>query len=423
MNKHLALTVALAAFIPLAACQRPSSDDAQIIVAFEDYEDYEDWKKERAEDAINEPFKPAILQVSGTGKVKATPDVAVITGTIKIKANAEFKAVDKTATVTRAMQDAIDGKDIRLSFTRVDSSEERDPICLRHNNEARARHNQIVQDNYYNKRLLRDKNTKLKPRPAKARIAQKDCPVTHIDAYVGFTAWVRPTAMAGDILNDFTDAGVTTVNLYGYDFSDYDALYKEAGSKAVENAKAKAKMVAKTAGTKLTTLEQFSVDPPKRTSRYGPQAMIISNHGNRFVAAGQYSSTQDKVLSPGFSQFSYDGMKQALSAKRSSRNSDEVVVSGVRLNSKPKDRFNSIRSENLGRPTGETAAQALRRVTGARFTEDTLFNPNQPTYAGNANNALKMTLLAGPQTVTVNASLGYLYETPLNGVIITEPED
>ena len=402
MSKLLITILAGAALLPLAACQRPASYDAQIIVGFDDYEDYEDWKKDREDNAVNVPFKPAILQVYGIGKVKAAPDVAVITGTIKVEADAEYKAVDKAAAVTQAMQKSITGKDIRLSFTRVAASEQRDAKCLRHNSEARARHNQIVQDNYYNKRILRDKNTKLKPRPPKPRIAQKTCEVTHIDSYVNFTAWVRPIEMAGDVLNNFTDAGVTTVNLYGYDFSDYDALYQEAGSKAVANAKAKAQMVAKTAGTKLTTLETFSVDRPQRTSRYGPQAMIISNHGNRHVAAGQYSSTQEKVLSPGFARGITS--KNRLYAPNPSQEmmQDEILVTATKR--MPGDRFGD---SNSGIAPPKPAP---------------IFNHNQPTYAGNANNALKMTLLAGPQTVTVNASLGYLYETPLNGVVILEDD-
>lgn len=452
MSKLLTLTLLAGLIAPLSACQKKASaPEAQIVVEYSDYEDYEYWKKEREEEATEQPFKPALLQVSGTGKVKAAPDVAVITGTIKATDDFDHRVVDQTAIVMNKVQDIIAGQDIRLSFTRIAATEERDPICLRANQEAQFRHNQIVSDNYHNARILRDKNTKEKPRPPKSRIAQKVCPVTHIDGYVSFTAWVRPVELAGDILNDFTDAGVTSVQLYGYDFSDYDALYKDASALAVKNAKAKAQMVAKTAGTKLTTLEQFYVDPPQRVSRFGPQAMIISNHGNRNVAAGRYRSTQEPVL----------GAPPQLSRAYSHYESDEVIVTGSRA---PSDRFNSAASsggsrqyrtitepvtvqeastelvtipaqyetvyENgvarrvVKRPatTQERTIPAVTKMVTRRVPVNSPQQSTGPTFAGAANNALRMTLLAGPQTVSVNATLGYLYETPLNGVVIVDPD-
>ena len=401
MNKLLTAALLSALIAPLSACQKSSAPKAQIIVEYDDYEDYEAWKKEREEDARALPFKPALLTVNGIGKVKAAPDVAVITGTIKATDDFDHRVVDEAAQVMNEVQNIIAGQDIRLSFTRIAASEQRDPKCLRANQEARFRHNQIIQDNRHNARVKRDKNTKLKPRPPKPRIAQKVCPVTHIDGYVSFTAWVRPVELAGDILNDFTTAGVTSVQLYGYDFSDYDALYQQASAMAVENAKAKAKLTAKTAGTKLTTLEQFYVDPPQRVSRFGPQAMIISNHGNRSVAAGRYRSTQEPVLGAMPAPPPPVASVQRWDGSSGYAESDEIVVTASRQRG-PSDRFNS------SSPSGGQAPKPAS------------IQSNAPTFAGNANNALRMTLLAGPQTVSVNATLGYLYETPLNGVVIVD---
>ena len=412
MSKLSTTLIALSLLAPLGACQQAKDPiNAMIVVEYDDYEDYEEWKKERKEDAMAQPFKPALLEVSGTGTVKAAPDIAVITGTIKATGDFDHIVVNETAVITNKIQEIIAGQDVRLSFTRIAASEQRDPVCLRANAEARARHNQIRSDNWFNKRLLQNKDSKEKPRKDKPRIAQKVCPVTHIDGYVSFTAWVRPVEKAGDMLNDFTEAGATSVNLYGYDFSDYDALYKQASAMAVENAKAKAQLTAKTAGTSLTTLEQFYVDPPQRVSRYGPQAMVISNHGNRHVAAGRYRSTQEAVISPApppppqpvvapepALRYGWDGSV-------TSEVADEVIVTASK--SQPRDRFNRAGG---GRNTAVTTRSRSPQSTG-------------PTYAGNANNALRMTLLAGPQTVRVNASLGYLYETPLNGKIIIDDDD
>lgn len=472
MSKLTATLIALSLLAPLSACQQAKGpDNATIIVDYDDYEDYEYWKKERAEDAKAQPFKPALLEVTGTGTVKATPDIAVITGTIKATGDYDHRVVDETAIITNKIQEIIAGQDVRLSFTRINASEQRDPACLRHNAEARARHNQIRSDNWYNKRLLQNKDSKEKPRKDKARIAEKVCPVTHIDGYVAFTAWVRPVEMAGDILNDFTEAGVTTVDLYGYDFSDYDALYKQASAMAVKNAKAKALMAAKTAGTQLTTLEQFYVDAPQRVSRFGPQAMVISNHGNRHVAAGRYRNTQESVLTGG--GWSGPAPQAVISPAPPPQPApiyseglfdtaaDEVVVTGSRRHS---DRFNSSGSAGSGgqyRTVTETIVvqEASTELVSIPTTFETVYEngiarrvvktpastvermipavtksvtrrvpinaPAQssgPTYVGHANNALRMTLLAGPQTVQVNATLGYLYETPLNGKVIIDED-
>jgi len=82
----------------------------------------------------------------------------------------------------------------------------------------------------------------------------------------------------------------------GFDFSDYDALYKEASEKAVKNAREKAEISARIAGTKLTTIESFSVSRTERQSRYGQQAKIISPHGNRSVTPKQRITFADRVI-------------------------------------------------------------------------------------------------------------------------------
>ena len=469
MSKLSTTLITLSLLAPLSACQQAKGpDNATIIVDYDDYEDYEEWIKERAEDAKAQPFKPALLEVTGTGTVKAAPDIAVITGTIKATGDFDHSVVNETAIITNKIQEIIAGQDVRLSFTRINASEQRDPVCLRANAEARARHNQIRSDNWFNKRLLQNKDSKEKPRKDKPRIAQKVFPVTHIDGYVSFTAWVRPVEKAGDMLNDFTEAGATSVNLYGYDFSDYDALYKKASAMAVENAKAKAQLTAKTAGTSLTTLEQFYVDPPQRVSRFGPQAMVISNHGNRHVAAGQYSGTQGSVISPSNGYTSampvmapppppqpsvayWDGSVAdeviVTASKRSPANRFESAIGGgnsggyrtvteqivvqeasTELVTIPTV-FETVYENGIARRVVKTPAATQERhipaVTRTVTRRVPINSPPQstgPTYAGNANNALRMTLLAGPQTVRVNASLSYLYETPLNGKIIIDDD-
>ena len=99
-----------------------------------------------------------------------------------------------------------------------------------------------------------------------------------------------------EYIRAFTEAGVERVDLFGFDFSNYDALYKEASEKAVANAREKAEISARIAGTKLTTIESFSVSGTERRSRFGPQATIISPHGDRSVTPQQRTTFADRVI-------------------------------------------------------------------------------------------------------------------------------
>ncbi len=76
-------------------------------------------------------------------------------------------------------------------------------------------------------------------------------------------------------MNAFTRAGVSEVNLYGYDFSDYDAVYQTAAEKAVANARKKAELIANRSGTRLKKVKTFSVSQPTRFGRFGPQSKAV----------------------------------------------------------------------------------------------------------------------------------------------------
>lgn len=295
MNKHLTLLGFTA--LMLTACNPLAGSDKLTAEDFEDFfEDYVDWKIDQDNVEID-PFKAKPIFVTGTGTVRATPDIAVLTGMIRTEATHHHKAVNEAAEIINRVQDIIKDKDIDLSFTTLSSAEQRDENCLAHNREAARRHSDIQSDNWFNTRERnRPEDVRQKLRPAKARMAQKLCEVTHVENYIGFTAWVRPSAEVSEYIRAFTEAGVENVNLFGFDFSNYDALYKEAAEKAVENARQKAEISARIAGTTLTTVESFSVTGTERRRRYGQQATIISPHGNRSVTPQQRISFSDRVI-------------------------------------------------------------------------------------------------------------------------------
>jgi len=290
MNKF---AIALLTAALLAGCGQTTSE---VNLQVEDLEDYIDWKDDQ-EDIEIDPFKAKPIFVNGTGTVRAAPDIAVLTGIIKSEAKVEYKAMDSSAKVMNRIQEIIDGKDIKISFTSLSGAEQRDLECLAHNNEASRRHSDINNDNWFNKREKnRPEDVRQKLREPKKRIAEKVCEVTHVENYIVFTAWVRPSGEVSDYIRAFTEAGVEQVNLFGFDFSNYDELYKEASVKAVKNAREKAEISARIAGTQLTTIESFVVSATERRSRFGQQAMIISPHGNRSAVPQQRIAFSDRII-------------------------------------------------------------------------------------------------------------------------------
>jgi len=333
--------------------------------------------------------------------------------------------------------------DAELNFTRVSAFEKRDEACQAHNVEARNRHAEIVADNRYNanikSQIERGINTKSKPRDAKERIASKLCPVLETRGDIGFVVRVAPASVAPDVINQLTEAGVEKVDLYGYDFQDYDALYKEAAAKAVTDARTKAELIARRAGTQLTDIKDFTVTPPERTSRFGPQAMVISNHGNRTVPSRRYGSGGGAVINSG-PMVDYDvipavweTVQEAVVAQEASTElvtipavyetvTETVVVQpatiaydGAVIPAVTKERQRRVvkrPASTMERVIPAVTKMETRRVlkTPAR-TVERMAPPDK-----NSSNALKMSL-AGARTITVKASLTYRYKTPIDGTL------
>jgi len=65
------------------------------------------------------------------------------------------------------------------------------------------------------------------------RLAFKLCGVTSVKGQLSFTARINPAEKAPEFMNAFTRAGASKVNLFGYDFSDYDMVYQQAAERAV----------------------------------------------------------------------------------------------------------------------------------------------------------------------------------------------
>ena len=429
-------------------------------LTYQDIQAHNVWVRRQSSQYRPEPFTALPIEVKGIGRVKAVPNIAVITGEIKAKAQADDEAVDKAAKIINAVQEALKDQQAHLNFIQISAVEKRDEDCQRHNIESANRHNEIVLDNRHNANIKaqieRGINTKTKPRAAKTRITQKLCPVLETQAKLGFVVRIAPASVAADMINTLTQAGVEKVDLYGYDFEDYDALYKVAAAKAVKDAKTKAELIASRAGTQLTEITNFTVDPPERTSRFGPQAMIITNHGNRSVAAGQYNNLGGALINSGpnvdyiITPAVYETVTETVVTQEASTElvtvpatyetvTETVVVqeastelvaipatfdSPARVVERIIPAVTKQETRRVVRQPASTVERAIPAVT-KQVTKRVVKTPASATQRivpenERASNALKMSL-AGARTITVNAALTYNYKTPIDGTL-PQPE-
>lgn len=425
-------------------------------MTYQDIQLHNNWVRTKQYAVKSKAFESRPIQVSGVGRVEAAPNIAVITGLIETAADADDVAVDKAAKIINAVQAALQNKDAELNFTHISATEKRDEDCQKHNVETGVRQTEIVRDNQHNLRIKnqieRGVNTKTKPREAKARMSLKLCPVLETEAKLGFVVRIAPADAAADVIKILTDAGVENVNLFGYDFENYDALYQEAAAKAVKDAKAKAQLISHRAGTELLEIANFRVDAPDRTSRFGPQALIIANHGNRNVAAGRYGVQTGAVINSGpttelisvpatFETVNETVVVQPASVEYVSippvyetvtetvvvqEASTELVVIPATAYSPARttERTVPAKTSTVNRRVIRTPASTVERTVPAvtkQVARRVLKTPARTTErvipgSGPASNALKMSL-AGTRTIEVNAQLTYHYKTPIDGTL------
>lgn len=414
-----------AIFLSMWGAMLVHSDQHYLTIEAKDWIEFHQWQKQQVEEPEVPPFKPSPLQVTGIGKVKALPDIAVVTGQIQTKATQDHLVYDEAAKIINQVQASIGEADVELSFTELSTTEMRDPKCLDHNKEAGIRHTEIISDKHHNDRIRRYDHDHDNLRPVRARMFEKVCPVTHIEGRVDFTAWIKPADMAGEFLNRFTVAGVHKVNLFGYDFSDYDALYKEAGEKAVINAKTKAEIVARGSGSNITELVDFSISAPQQVARFGPQATVISPHANgpvRFktvtqTVVVQEASTELVTIPP-----TYETVRETVVVQPQYVGSNGRVVPAVtkqvnrrviKTPASTQERVVPAVTKTMTQRVPVSSPQKAAEIShggAASFTAS-------PTSGASQTNDLKMSLLSGPQTVTVTARMDFLYDTPINGEV------
>jgi len=373
MNRRRAwLSSAVTAAAMLIACSPQSQTDG-VTLDLGDVEDYADFLEARGDVVEPKPFKPEPLRVSAIGKVQAQPDIAVITATITAEDKNESRAVNAMGEIINQVQTALAGRKIETGFTAINSTRKFDETCRNDNRFAVRRHNQIRQDYNFNQRLDRQGDTKTKRRAPKPRVAQQVCKAQKIETSTDMVIRIQPANAAGDVLQALSNAGAKNSRLFGYDFTDYDALYREAAAKAVSLAREKAETVARVAGGTLGEIESFSVSAPERQGRFGPQPNVI-RPANRYE--GEDGSAVDRYIE-NYEYFnSYASPPQPLSFGNIAPG-DELVLTAQKRTSKSRPyqvSVSDIENESI------SLSQGGEDNVTERFVLNTVDRVHQPPF-------------------------------------------
>lgn len=171
----------------------------------------------------------ATIDVSGTGEAFAVPNIATESFTVEQKAATVAEA---QTIVTKKVDDAI-------SFLKSSSIAEKD----------------IQTTNYsaYPEYSY--------PEPCRAQYCPASSTSPKIIGYTvseTITVKIRDTAKVGSIIDGLGKAGVTGLTGPNFAVDDTDAVIAEAREKAIEDAEAKAKVLAKELGVRLVRVVRFS---------------------------------------------------------------------------------------------------------------------------------------------------------------------
>lgn len=176
----------------------------------------------------------SMITLSGHGEVQAVPDIASVYFTISKDAKTVKEAQDMVAKIEKSVLDVLKKNGVAEKDIKTDNA------------------------SFYPKYEYKY-DTKLVP------CNEYGCPPQNgKNIIVGYTASesitvkVRNTDDAGKIMQGLGETGVSNLNGPNFMIDDEDALKAEARKKAIDDAKEKAKVLAKDLGVRLVRVTNFS---------------------------------------------------------------------------------------------------------------------------------------------------------------------
>ena len=103
--KSIALSLLIGSALGLSGCSVERDLSMVRPLTYHDIQAHNNWAYLKNNEAKATPFKGRPIQVSGIGRVKAVPNIAVITGQIKTEASTDDAAVDLPRNLSMTRKD------------------------------------------------------------------------------------------------------------------------------------------------------------------------------------------------------------------------------------------------------------------------------------------------------------------------------
>ena len=191
------------------------------------------------------------ISFTGHGEVTAVPDIANVYFTIRKEAKTVKDAQAAVAVVEKAALDLLKNNNILEKDVKT----------------SNASFNPKYEYKYETRTMMPCTQYSCPPNPGKNVISG-------YEAYESITVKIRNTDDAGKIIQDLGTIGVTELNGPNFAIDDEDALKAEVRKKAIDEAKEKAKVLAKDLGVSLGRISSFNESGNYYPIMYGAKAMM-----------------------------------------------------------------------------------------------------------------------------------------------------
>jgi len=168
------------------------------------------------------------ITVSGTGEVYAKPDLALI----------NFSVISEAETVDKAILDNTEKMNAAIDFVKSMEVEEKDLKTINFNIYPRYEYRKVEVETY--------------PYPPGKRV------LVGYQVSQSLQVKIRELENIGKILEGVTNVGINQVGSLSFTIDEQDELKEQARGKAIENAKAKAEILASQLGIDLVKIISFS---------------------------------------------------------------------------------------------------------------------------------------------------------------------
>lgn len=223
---------------------------------------------------LGESMLPATISFAGHGEVTAVPDIANVYFNISKDAKTAKEAQEAVAVVEKKA----------LDFLKTKNVDEKD---------------------------IKTNNASVNP---KYNYQQKICPPVSVGAesyycgggkqvLVGYTASesitvkIRNTDDAGSIMQGLGTTGVSDLSGPNFAIDKEDSLKAEARKKAIDDAKEKAKVLAKDLGVTLGKISSFTESGGGYPMMYGKDVMMMSEGATRAPAPAELPKGENTISS------------------------------------------------------------------------------------------------------------------------------